>query len=336
MAYRYIVQSAERKEDILLLTLVPKHKRYQISFEPGQYATIGFTSGFRPTPMRCFSIVSTPTSGVLQFAMRIRGNFTQAAARLHPGSVVRVQGPFGDFTINPEYDQNIVMLAGGIGITPFLSMLRDATDRQLKLPVTLWYSNRSSTSVPFHAQLKRLAEQNPYLHIRFFNNDIEGKVTEAHLQQLQSNTSSNTTFFVCGPRGFSEHVQSALRAGGVHDSRVISESFAQSSSLSSFSTRFSINSLTYGLSAGALVLLTGTIMLLDIRQNLPKLTAAQVTSPSQSTSSDNTVPNTSSNSDNDNSASNSSSGDSSSTNSSTPTQTQPSYNNYQSPVSSVS
>jgi ferredoxin-NADP reductase len=182
MTHRYTVRSVERKDDILLLTLIPKQQGRRLNFQAGQYAAIGFTRRGRPTPMRCFSIVSSPSDDALQFAMRVRGNFTQVAATLAAGDDVYVQGPFGDFTIDPVYDQRVVMLAGGIGITPFLSMIRDLTERHIALPITLLFSNRSAHSIPFMDQLQTLARQNPYLHVQFFGDGASGRVTERHVR----------------------------------------------------------------------------------------------------------------------------------------------------------
>jgi len=337
MIYRYIVQTTDRKDDILLLTLAPEKQRSQLRFEPGQYATIGFTRGGRPTPMRCFSIVSTPASDVLQFAMRVRGNFTQVAAGLQPGDKAYVRGPFGDFTIDTEHDHSVVMLAGGIGITPFLSMIRDLTERRIALPVTLLFSNRSATSVPFKGQLQALVKQNPYLQTQFFSDDTSGKITTQHIHELTTVDRGNTIYFICGPKRFTESMQSTLNSEGIDDSRVICESFAQTASVT-VGSGWPIRSLTYGLTTGALVLATGFIMALDLSRSVPRLASAQASIQTHHTTATSTDTGTSA-----------SNGDSSSSNNSgststqmpatatSPTQnTQQTTTNYQPPISSVS
>src|ERR1019366_8414409 len=101
--------------NILLLTMQPERLAEQIKFYPGQYAAISFYLGSRPSPTRCFSIVSSPRDKYLQFAIRISGDFTTAASLLQPGDKVKVTGPYGQFTIDPEYDDSLVFIAGGIG-----------------------------------------------------------------------------------------------------------------------------------------------------------------------------------------------------------------------------
>jgi len=325
VAYRYIVQSVNQKQDILLLTLTPKGRRNILQFEPGQYATIRFQQGLRPTPTRCFSLISPPSSSVLQFALKIEGNFTQAAARLRPGDSVKVQGPFGNFTINPEYDRNIVMLASGIGITPFLSMLRDIDERQVKPHVTLLYSNRSSTNIPFKEQLQTLAQRNPNLRIELFSGDTTGKITEQHILDLVSAHGKQTTYFICGTASFTQRMQTTLASLGVYDNRIISESFAQA--VPAAESGVSLRMLTYGLSAALMTLLTAGIMLLDLNRNLSSSQAKATAARAPSTKSSNaSIATSSSTSQSQATPSTTSQNNSESSN----------YTTYQSPTSSVS
>lgn len=298
MTHKYTVQTVRQVNDILLLTLAPKHGRSVMEFEAGQYATISLTTGGRPTPMRCFSIVSRPGSGVLQFGMRVLGNFTQAAARLQPGEIVRVQGPFGQFTIDSDYDSQVVMLAAGIGITPFISMLRDFATRPLQIPVTLLYANRSAASIPFYDELQAIAATNPNLRIQYFCSDaavkprthptvLAGSITAAYLEPFITAQPSDTTYFVCGPEAFSKSMRSILTRNYVDASRILDESFSQSA-LPQVGSRFGIRTMTYGLSAVALIALTGFIMALDLSRTVPRLASAQVPATSQVQSSSET------------------------------------------------
>ena len=168
MSKYIVVQNEESPSGIIDLILQPKRKRDALSFYPGQYACIGFRQGGRPTPMRCFSIVSSPNDQErLQFVIQRQGRFTSSIARLRPGKVVTVRGPFGDFVIDEQYDRNIVMLAGGIGITPFISTLRYATEVGLSTPITLLYSCRGRDGIPFLDELTALEKRNPHLRILF-------------------------------------------------------------------------------------------------------------------------------------------------------------------------
>ncbi len=317
-----------------MLTLVPKKPHHKMVFTPGQYAAIGFREGVRPTPMRCFSITSTPDSGVLQFGMRVRGDFTRAATRLKPGDPVRVQGPFGDFTLDLTYDKRIVMLASGIGITPFIGKLRYLAEKQLPLPVTLLVSNRSATDIPFYEELLSLARQNPYLRLYFFcgnanrsvPNMVQGTITDLHIRHLCSGSNRGSTYFICGSKNFSKRMQTALRQNLVHETRIVKESFTQISSVKIGESGWSVRSLTYGTTAVSLLLMSGFIMTLDLGRVVPRLMHNQAAASSvQQTNGASSVGSQSSGSSNTNVSPN------------TGLQTTPAPTNYyQPPVSTVS
>ena len=112
---RYIIQDKQRTgSNVLQLTMRVADGAEPFQYTAGQYVSLGFKKFGRRTPMRSFSLISSPyNTETLQVAMRIAGNFTQAAARVPVGAPVYVLGPFGDFTINPQYDRNVVMIAGG-------------------------------------------------------------------------------------------------------------------------------------------------------------------------------------------------------------------------------
>src|SRR5581483_4981754 len=105
------------------------------------------------------------------FAMRPHGRFTSQIAHLEAGTDVRVQGPFGGFTIDPDYDHQIVMLAAGIGITPFMSMLRHAAETGLTNPILLLYTTKSSSDIPFYEEILALKRRLPRFRVFFLVGD---------------------------------------------------------------------------------------------------------------------------------------------------------------------
>ena len=269
--------------NVMLVSLEPQTPDDIIAYTAGQYLALGFTRNGRKTPMRSFSIVSSPTGGTeLQVSMRVQGNFTSAASELTVGDEVFVQGPFGSFTINPYYDKRIVMMAAGIGITPFISMLRWAAETSLAVPITLLYSCRTAADMAFYQEILALQQSNANLEVGFFvtgandgpANFVKGPIREAHIQRLTEGEYAGSTYFICGPKGFMQAQESALLHQGVDASRVITESFTQSSKLFSFNG-WGASKLTYAF-AGLLVLVgVGGIMALDLLRAVPKLASAQ-------------------------------------------------------------
>jgi len=109
---------------------------------------------------RTFSIVAAPSENMLTFATRLRDTaFKRVLRRMTPGTPMQVDGPFGSLTLHQNRDKPAVFLAGGIGITPFISMIRDATGRADPRPLSLFYSNRRPEDAAFLAELTALQQR---------------------------------------------------------------------------------------------------------------------------------------------------------------------------------
>lgn len=273
----------------VLLTLTPKRKRDAITFYPGQYAAIGFKRYGRPSPMRCFSIVSSPRNPeVVQFAMRVQGNFTKSVSELKRGNTVFLHGPFGEFAIDERYDKNIILLAGGIGITPFVSMARYAAEINLQIPLTLLYSCSNPRDIPFLEELLELEQRNPLFHVAFFITQgsvdelrnirrLRGRIDARRLEQLTGGQFNRFTYFICGPKQFTKSLKDLLLSKDVAADMVITEEFTPSTNTASanIEPKFSITRWTFGLTGATLVLATLFFMGIDLVRFVPESLHAQ-------------------------------------------------------------
>jgi len=230
-------------------------------------------------------------------------------------------------------------LAGGIGVTPFMSMIRTACYMNSKLPITLLHSYRSGHNIPFHDELQGLAEQNPLFKVYTFVTDratapesprlLSGKMSRQHINSVTSGGYVGSTYFVCGPKGFMDSVIAMLKACGVSEDQIVTESFTQSSKVMT-KQGYSIQKLTYSLASAVLLLGVGSIAYLDLSRYVPRYTQA---ASKVQTSAAAVVNSTPAQSSDDNSDSTASSGTTSST--SNKTYSQP-VQTYQPPVTSVS
>ena len=111
---------------------------------------------------RVLSIASAPHEPGLTVATRMSDSaFKRSLGSLPEGSELCIAGPNGDFVLQEDPERPAVFIAGGIGITPFLSMLRDAAHGARKQKITLFYSNRDPAAAAFLSELEGLAESNP-------------------------------------------------------------------------------------------------------------------------------------------------------------------------------
>lgn len=281
--HKFIVKtSSVDRNGILRLVITPKRSKDRLEYQPGQYAAIGFRRLGRPSPTRCFSIVSSPYgTDDLEFAIKIHGSFTQSLSELVTGNVVYIQGPYGHFTVDEHYNRNIVMLAGGIGITPFMSMIRASSSARLPNRLFLLYSNPLRDSIPFHEELLEHERNNPMFGSVFFVTQgtvvqqqgeriMSGRVSEEHLTQLTGGKLNSCTYFICGPKGFIKNYQNLLAKNGVSRERIVTEEFSTGSSL--MQTLFPRDRgvrLTYALATIAIIVGSLSISALDLVRYVP-------------------------------------------------------------------
>lgn len=279
--HRYFVKSNEQLTRTTILVTLSKDPQQTnpFLFRPGQYAAINFWRHGRPTAARCFSIVSSPyDTNTLQFSMRSKGRYTKALSALEVGSVVDVRGPFGAFVLDEQHD-DAVLLAGGIGITPFMSMVRAASEQQSQKTITLLYSCQTQDDVPFADELQKLTNSNNNLRVIFiigkgptdlFANAmrVSGRITSELIDNTCAQNIENKTFYICGPPSFMKGMQHILASKNIPKSHVMTEAFSQGPNQQTGK----LNSWPANMYAlGALGLAVGTlvVMVSDVLKALP-------------------------------------------------------------------
>ena len=199
-----------------------EHFRYS----PGQFLTL-----LLPTPSgsvgRCYSLCSSPhvdepmRIAVKRVADGIGSNWLNDA--LTVGDSVECLAPGGMFTPK-SLDDDLLLFAGGSGITPVLSILKSAL-AQGSGRVVLVYANQHENAVIFAAQLRDLAELYPErLHVIHWLESVQGLPSRAQLKALAAPFTAYTSF-VCGPSPFMESVSHSLRELGVPPARIHVEKF---------------------------------------------------------------------------------------------------------------
>ncbi|MCI4358298.1 MAG: FAD-dependent oxidoreductase [Thermoplasmata archaeon] len=136
------------------------------AWRAGQFLEMKFPDLVDPRgPTRLFTISSSPTeTGSLTISTKMSGSpFKQRLRTLRAGELVDITAPDGDFVLEPG--RPAVMLAGGVGITPFRSMLRYATDARIEKPLILIYSNRTPEDIVFRKELDELVRRNHSIQI---------------------------------------------------------------------------------------------------------------------------------------------------------------------------
>lgn len=202
-------------------------------FAPGQF--LSFQIGDDPKLLRSYSISSTPLNHqIMQVSIKLLkdGKGSSWFHSLHAGDKVIAHPPSGLFTDIDVENHPRVYVAGGIGITPILSMIQANLDAENQDAMTLFYGMRSTNDMAFHDLITALAnrhEQLTYIPILSAQDDAwSGDVGYIDLQYIESKAKLNdqTKFYMCGPAVMTDNLIDDLANKGYPVSNIHNEKFA--------------------------------------------------------------------------------------------------------------
>jgi len=204
----------------------PPGSEGEFAYLPGQFLTLQI-AGNGAAIGRCYSLCSSPhVDDAMRIAVkRVAGGVASnwICDNLKPGQVIDCLPPSGMFTPK-DLDEDLLLFAGGSGITPVLSILKSALAEGAG-HVVLVYANQHEDAVIFAAELRQLAERYPArLHVVHWLESVQGLPTRAQLKALATPFTAYTSF-VCGPSPFMESVSHSLRELGVPPARIHVEKF---------------------------------------------------------------------------------------------------------------
>jgi ferredoxin-NADP reductase len=183
---------------------------------------------------RGFSISSAPSERVIMITTRLRDTaFKRVLQSMPLGASVRIEGPFGDLRLH-HAQRPAVVLTGGIGITPFRSILVEATrSGGLHYPVVVIYANRTPADAAFLDELLDLAASDPNLTVLPTMSDVDavdpwsgerGRIDAAMLRR-HLNGLLNPIYYLTGPPGMVHGLRVLLTSEGVDDDDIRVEEF---------------------------------------------------------------------------------------------------------------
>ena len=185
---------------------------------------------------RALSIVSAPFDDELVFATRLRDSaFKRALWGLQPRATVRIEGPFGSFGLHGDRTRTAVFIAGGIGITPFMSMIRQALHEGSGRRLVLLYSNRQPRDAAYLAELQQLASRHagrfqfiPTMSERVTLSEWKGRqgLIDAELIAAVLAEHARSVWYVVGPPAMVGAMKELLAGRGIGDDDIRSEDFA--------------------------------------------------------------------------------------------------------------
>lgn len=202
-----------------------------MTFKPGQF--VWLTLGRSPFSIveHPFSISSCPADRPrIGFTIKEVGDFTSGIGSIAPGSPAYVDGPHGHMYLPEGNDAGVTFIAGGVGLAPIMSMLRQLRADGDTRPLRLIYGNRSEAQIMYRDELTEMTAELDLEVLHVLSEPPAGwtgatGVLDENLLGENLDPGEDRLYVVCGPGAMIEHIEAILRRLGIPKSRVLAEKF---------------------------------------------------------------------------------------------------------------
>lgn len=195
----------------------------KMKFTPGQFVQVLIEDISKPAS---FSIASSPEDDEIELAYHKVGRVTGAMSMMIPGTKCKLRGPLGRFTFSAE-DGDIVCLAGGVGVTPFVSIARFIHDLKLPNKYDLILSAKTKEGLLYYDVMEALIRSSKNIHAYY---TITGEIPDdwqfgtrridAAMIKTQVPDYISRTYYLCGPKVFIEAMIELLKEIGIEDNKI--------------------------------------------------------------------------------------------------------------------
>lgn len=220
---RWRVAAVTPEAERLWRIVLEPQTAHGFSFNAGQFVWLKLHRALGRITEHPFSIASAPGQlPRLQFLIKEAGDFTRAIGGVAAGTRAYVDGPYGNFVLEGRKGKGIMLIAGGVGIAPILSIARELAATGDPRPLKIVYADKSEAQLAARGELESVArEPDRELHL------VLGAHLDADwLERLMPREGANQwLYFVCGPPGMIDAVELALSRLGVPLRQIVSERF---------------------------------------------------------------------------------------------------------------
>jgi len=195
-------------------------------YKAGQFCFVSFDDPDMEAESHPYSFVSAPHENLVKLAIKNLGDHTAKVGKLHTGTIAKVEGPFGIFNYENAYYKNQIWIAGGIGITPFVSMAEDLLHRDADYEVDIFYAVNEEEDAVYLGRLQEIARLIPQkfrVHVNYLVRD--GLLTTEKIMDKVGDFDSKN-IFICGPPKMMATIRDDLSKLGVLKNAIRSEEFS--------------------------------------------------------------------------------------------------------------
>lgn len=198
-------------------------------YKAGQYINV------RPVSIsghgKSYTISSSPSEELLCLTVKRKGTVSSALIDLKVEEKIIFDGPYG-FFYPEDYNNDIVMIASGIGITPFFSVIKDRVEKVKTSNMYLYYSNKKLEDITFFDELNKMCNDNQWLKIIYtLTQDKTKYLLIDEYQRLDKKlfkkytSLSNKKYYICGSISFVNDMWKLLKSEGILEENIFTESF---------------------------------------------------------------------------------------------------------------
>jgi predicted ferric reductase len=224
---KYRVVAVNRLDEFVTEVVMEPRDR-PLSYAAGQFLFVSFREPFSEqfppffrNQFHPFSITSAPDEPVLRITVKAVGDYTRALRALEPGVEAVVEGPYGSFSSDDIPNERQIWIAGGIGVTPFLSMARSLDGRQRN--IDFYYCVEHPPEAHFLEELRTIERERDDFRVVLVPRETEGFITAERLTREHDLRSADV--LVCGPPAMLDSLRSQLAESGLERERFHAEEF---------------------------------------------------------------------------------------------------------------
>ncbi|MCK9368632.1 ferric reductase-like transmembrane domain-containing protein [Candidatus Dojkabacteria bacterium] len=200
----------------------------KMEFKPGQYVFVAFKHKGLSFEKHPFTISSSPTDDLLTISIKNLGDYTKNIQTIDEGAVAILHGPYGMYGENIFDDsKDMVWVAGGIGITPFISFIKYMCAKNIHLNhnIFFYYATKNEQEAVYLSELKELTLNLPNIHIINHTSNNLGHLNILNIQKDVGEL-KNKKYYLCAAPYMSNDIKRKLIKKGVRGRNIIYEDFA--------------------------------------------------------------------------------------------------------------
>jgi ferredoxin-NADP reductase len=203
----------------------------ELTYKPGQFFFVTIKQDEKELTHH-FSFSSSPTeTGFFEFTKKFTDHeYSLALKASKVGDWVKIDAPYGQFTFEGEYPK-IALLAGGIGITPFISIIKNATDKHFNGKVVLFFGCRTEGDIAFQRELEEMQRQNKNLKVFFIVNQPSNNwrgatgIITTDMIRKELHDFNEYVFYTCGPPPMVKAIEAIITSLGLPKEQMKQEYF---------------------------------------------------------------------------------------------------------------